>query len=114
MGNEVTSSVVVVVVALRHRLREGAARREITQCFLLYIRSLCHGVFRRRIAAVSQRDVPLSSSHAVLCVQLASPVVSGSGPGSGKYHGRNDNKQAQPDFGVWSLKKKVKPNKTRS
>lgn len=45
----------------------------------------------------SQMDVPLSFSRTILCLQLGSPAVSRLAPGSGKCHGKNDNKQAQPD-----------------
>lgn len=45
----------------------------------------------------SQMDVPLSSAHAVLFIQLGSPAVSRLALGSGKCHGKNDKKQAEPD-----------------
>lgn len=48
-------------------------------------------------------DVPLSSAHVIPLVQLGSPAVSCLAPGSGKCHGKNDNKQAQ--LGQSSLKK---------
>lgn len=38
-------------------------------------------------------DVLLPYSHAVLLVQLGSPAVSRLAPGSGKCHGKNDDKQ---------------------
>ncbi len=84
---EVTCSRSVDSSSDTHRERGREQQREITQCFLLCIRSLCNGVFQRRIAAVrwTSRCLSLTPSCSYSwVVQRSVARLQGQGKATGK------------------------------